>query len=91
VTHETHRCSIEGCPNLASYEVRLYDFDAAEGAVLFERDDTCPYICFEHAIDNERQAPDRRDLHTAVAYPYTNLERRAGVCLYLDLRPADAA
>jgi hypothetical protein len=32
MTHETHRCSVEGCPSLAAYEVMLYDFDPEEGA-----------------------------------------------------------
>lgn len=59
----THRCAVEGCPNLAAYEVIHYSLDLAEGAVVFAQDETCPYICVEHAIDNERgsqgdKAPD---------------------------------
>ena len=34
----THRCAVEGCPNLAAYEVIHYSFDLAEGAVVFAQD-----------------------------------------------------
>jgi hypothetical protein len=91
VTHETHRCAVEGCPNLAAYEVMLYDFHPGEGAVRFERDETCPSLCLEHALDNERGAEGERGLHALVAYPHTNREGRRGVTVYLDLRAADAA
>jgi hypothetical protein len=91
MTHETHRCSVEGCPSLAAYEVRLYDFDPAEGAVRFERDETCSYLCFEHAIENERHGEGERGVHALVSYPHTNRCRRYGISLYFDLPPADAA
>jgi hypothetical protein len=90
MTHETRRCSVEGCPNLAAYEVMLYDFDVEEGGVRFARDESCPYLCLEHARDNERGADGRR-IGAPVEYPYTNRDRVQGVSLYLDLRPADAA
>jgi hypothetical protein len=91
MTHETHRCSVEGCPNLAAYEVMHYDFDSSEGAVSLGRDETCPHLCVEHALDNERQARVQRDLHALVTYPHTNRERRPGTSIYLDLPLADAA
>lgn len=91
MTHETHRCAVEGCPNLAAYEVMLYDLDPAEGAVRFERDGTCPYLCVEHVQDNEHGARGERGVHGSVAYPHTNREGRAGLSIYLDLRPADVA
>ena len=91
MTHETHRCSVEGCPNMAGYEVRLYDFDPEEGALWFEPDESCPYLCLEHALDNERGARGERGLHVLVSYPHTNRERRHGVSIYLDLPRADLA
>jgi hypothetical protein len=91
MTHETHRCSVDGCPSLAAYEVRHYDFDAAEGAVRFERDETCSYLCVEHAVENEQHGHGMPGLHTVVPYPHTNRDRRYGLSLYFDLPPADAA
>jgi hypothetical protein len=84
----THRCSVEGCPNLAAYEVMLYDFDLAEGAVGFVEDDACPFICVEHAIENERRSKGARDLRSVVHYPYTNRGGALGLTLYLQLHPA---
>ena len=91
MTHETHRCSVEGCPSLAAYEVRRYDFDPEGGAVRFERDETCPYLCFEHALDNERNAQGERSVHALVAYPHTNREHGRGISIYLDVPATDPA
>lgn len=91
MTHETHRCSVEGCPNLAAYRVMLYDLDPAEGAVRFDADETCPSLCLEHVLDNEQGARGERGLHAVVAYPHTNRDGRPGVTVYLDLPPADVA
>jgi hypothetical protein len=87
----THRCGIEGCPNLAAYEVMHYWFDLNEGAVVLAQDESCPFICIEHTLENERRArgvkaPDRR-----VAYPYTNRSRRPGISIYRQLEPAYVA
>jgi hypothetical protein len=68
----THRCGVEGCPNLAAYEVIHYSFDRAEGAVVFAQDESCPYICVEHAIDNERYSDGEKAPDAVVDYPYTN-------------------
>ncbi|HSL65281.1 MAG TPA: hypothetical protein VK874_11545 [Gaiellaceae bacterium] len=87
---ETHRCAVEGCPNLAAYEVRRYDFDLAEGAVVFELDEECPAICVEHALENERRAEGERRPGAVVAYPYTNRRRARGLSLYLQPAPHDA-
>ncbi len=91
MSRETHRCSVDGCPNLAAYEVFLYDFDTTEGAILFRQDDSCAFICVEHAIDNERQAGGERQLHTVVAYPYTNRAREPGLTIYRQQEPAYVA
>lgn len=87
MTHETHRCSVEGCPSLAAYRVMLYDFEPVGGAVRFVADETCPYLCLEHAVDNEEHARGERGTHVHVAYPYTNRDREHGVSVYLDLGP----
>jgi hypothetical protein len=84
---ETHRCSVDGCPNLAAYEVVHYDFDVDEGAVLFEPDEDCPTICVEHAIENERRAAGDRRLGGVVEYPYTNRRRATGLTVYSQLPP----
>jgi hypothetical protein len=91
VTHETHRCSVDGCPNLADYRVMLYDFEPIVGAIRFEADLSCPYLCREHAADNEEQAHGTRGTHARVTYPYTNRAGEHGVSIYLDLPSADAA
>jgi hypothetical protein len=89
MTHETRRCSVEGCPSLAALEVMRYHLDPGEGAVRFERDPDCPYLCLEHVRDNERRAEGERALHGYVTYPHTNRDRRPGLSLYLDLRTTD--
>lgn len=91
MTHETHRCVVEGRPSLAAYEVMLYGLELEEGTVRFTSDETCPYLCVEHAIDNERGAPGDRGVSGCVSYPHTNRDRRPGVSVYRDLPPADAA
>jgi hypothetical protein len=65
----THRCGVDGCPNLAAYEVLHYSFDLEEGATVFAQDESCPYICVEHAIDNERHAQGERIRGGVVQYP----------------------
>lgn len=91
MTLESHRCCVDGCPNLAAFEVHRYGFDLAEGAVAFTVDETCPYICVEHAIDNERHASGDRLPWLAVEYPHTNRERAPGLAVYLQLEPAYVA
>lgn len=91
MTIESHRCCVYGCPNLAAYEVHRYAFDPSEGALAFVVDDTCPFICVEHAIDNERQATGARLPWQAVGYPYTNAERHPGIAVYTQLEPAYVA
>jgi hypothetical protein len=84
---ETHRCAVDGCPNLAAYEVLIYDFELEEGAVVFEPDDTAPYLCVEHAVENERLAVGERLPGAVVAYPYTNRLSRPGLSVYRQLEP----
>lgn len=84
---ETHRCSVDGCPNLAAYEVLHYDFDLAEGAVIYEADESCPTLCVEHAIENERRAVGDRRPGETVVYPYTNLRGASGLTVLRQLQP----
>jgi hypothetical protein len=87
----THRCAVEGCPNLAAYEVIHYSFGLHEGAVVFVQDEGCPYICVEHAIENERRAGGERALDAVVDYPHTNRLRRPGISIYRQQVPAYVA
>jgi hypothetical protein len=91
MTFESHRCCVDGCPNLAAYEVHIYGFEPAEGAVSFAVDDSCPFICIEHAIENERRATDDRKPWLTVRYPHTNRERVPGIVVYVQLEPAYVA
>jgi hypothetical protein len=84
---ETHRCAVDGCPNLAAYEPMQYDFDLAEGAIVCERDETCPLLCVEHALENERLAEGERRPGSAVRYPYTNRDGRRGFTIYRQPAP----
>ena len=84
----THRCGVEGCPNLAAYEVIQYSFDLAEGAVVFAQDESCPYICVEHALANERGARGAKPADAVVDYPYTNRSRLPGISIYRQQVPA---
>ena len=88
MTEEMHRCCVDGCPNVAGFEVRLYEFDPAEGALALLEDESCPFICVEHAIDNERRARGDRLPWATTAYPYTNRGRHHGICVYAQLEPA---
>jgi hypothetical protein len=87
----THRCAVEGCPNLAAYEVIHDSFDLAEGAVVFAQDESCPYICVEHAIDNERHSRGKKAPDVVVDYPFTNRSRLPGISIYRQQLPAYSA
>ena len=49
----------------------LYDFEPIGGAIRFEVDLSCPYLCREHAVDNEEQARGDRGTHARVVYPFS--------------------
>jgi hypothetical protein len=87
----THRCGVEGCPSLAAYEVIHYSFDLEEGALVFAQDESCPYICVEHAINNERNARGERAPDVVNDYPHTNRLRRPGISIYRQQVPAYVA
>lgn len=81
----TLTCRVEACRNPADYEVILYDFYTEVGDVFFERDFTCPYICCEHAVENEERAVGVREPRGSVSYPCTNRERAQGFTIYRPL------
>jgi hypothetical protein len=87
---ETHRCAVDGCPNRAAYEVHHYDFDLAEGAVVFGLDQDCPALCVEHALENERTAAGERLPGAIVRYRHTNRAGHPGFSVYVQLQPEDA-
>jgi hypothetical protein len=91
MTEGTHRCTVDGCPNIAAYEVVHYAFDLGEGAVVFRADTSCPFICVEHALENERTAAGVRTPSGIVEYRYTNRERAPGLSIYRQLEPAYVA
>ncbi|HZQ88370.1 MAG TPA: hypothetical protein VFA42_00025 [Gaiellaceae bacterium] len=91
MTLERHRCSVDGCPNLAAYEVHRYVFDLEEGAVAQVVDESCPYICVEHALQNERGVTADRMPWSIVDYPLTNANRAPGIAVYVQLEPAYVA
>lgn len=53
---ETPKCSVENCGSDASVEVLLYDFYAEIPEVRLDRDFTCPFLCDDHMVQNEREA-----------------------------------
>jgi hypothetical protein len=48
-------CSVKGCKSPADFEVILYDVYVGTD-VFFERDFTCPFLCFDHDVENEEKA-----------------------------------
>jgi hypothetical protein len=82
-------CSLPDCGHAADFEVILYDFSAAGGIVFFGQDDTCQYICHEHARENESRAEGERRPRGIVRYPYTNLQGAQGFTIYRPLEGKD--
>ena len=84
-------CAFSPSPSLADHRVLLYAFDTIGGAIRFEPDLSCPYLCREHAADNEQRARGERGTDVRVVYPYTNQGGEHGLSIYLDLLSSDAA
>ena len=65
------RCSAPGCDKAASCEVILYDV-YLDGAVFFERDMTCPYLCAGHIAKNEVSLHGVRKPRGRTSYLFSN-------------------
>ena len=87
-------CRVPGCDARGRFEVILYDFYPDEvgrglGNVFWEQDFTCPFICYEHAQENEETAVGSRDpldgLKPGVSYKYTNQGLATGFSIYRPL------
>src|SRR4051812_13524268 len=78
------KCAVEGCNDLAEYEVVLYDFyDYYDGPETFyEQDYTCPFLCQKHLDLNEKHAEGERRPRGVVHYPYTNKHSAQGYSKY---------
>ena len=83
------KCEVDWCQRPAEYGVFLYDFYPVEGEVFFEQDISCPYICREHAIENEKKAQGERKFRGVVYYPYTNRYKAQGITIYRPLKNDD--
>jgi hypothetical protein len=81
------KCSVEDCGKDADCEVILYDI-YSEGTVYFERDYTCPYLCTEHVVENEKQARGDRRPRGCVQYPHSNKHGAQGFTIYKPLAAA---
>lgn len=77
-------CAVAGCGNRASVEVILYDV-YQHGEVYFERDETCPYLCCDHMVENESQARGARMPRGHIDYPHTNRSGLRGFTIYRPL------
>ena len=78
-------CSVKDCGKNATCEVILFDVYMNNGDVFFEQDHTCPYLCAEHILENERGARGVRAPRGSVDYPFTNQESAQGFTIYRPL------
>lgn len=78
------KCSVEGCKAEAKFRVILYDFypHPGDARVFYETDLTCPALCSEHAIENEKGAIGERKPRGVVTYPHSNGEAAQGFTIY---------
>lgn len=75
-------CSVQGCSNLAEYEVILYDYYPSVNDTFYEQDYTCPFICQIHLDLNEEMAVGTRKPRGIVHYPFTNRNCAQGYSKY---------
>lgn len=85
------RCAVSGCTSDAVVEARLFDvYQLPESVRVFdEQDRTCPYLCGDHLILNERGAQGTRLPREVTGYPFTNQNRAQGVTVYRRLDAAE--
>lgn len=86
MSSKTTKCSVKGCGKDATSEVILFDVYTHDGTVFFEQDFTCPYLCAEHVVENERKARGVRKPRGVVHYPYTNRHSAQGFTVYRPLK-----
>ena len=80
------QCSVAGCDNVATCEVILFDVYMHDGSVFFEQDDTCPYLCAQHVLENEEGIKGERKPRGSVQYPFTNKNGAQGFSIYRPLK-----
>jgi hypothetical protein len=78
---QVRKCCVDGCDKDATVEVMLYDA-YGPGDVFLEQDFTCPYLCQEHALENESASVGERRPRGYVQYPYSNRELAQGFTVY---------
>ncbi len=81
-----HQCAAPGCSTVATVEVYLYDVYAnSTGEVFFEIDSTCPFLCTEHLMENEKGAKGERKPRGCTTYPFSNSQGAQGFTIYRSL------
>jgi hypothetical protein len=81
------KCSVADCSNPAAVQVLLYDvyLDHAGDNVFWEQDYTCPFLCEDHMIENEKRAQGERRPRGVTEYPFTNKNQAQGITIYYPL------
>jgi hypothetical protein len=84
---EKPKCSVTDCGEDAYVEVILYDVYTAkaERKVFFKRDHTCPFLCRDHMVENEKGAEGERKPRGVTRYPFTNRHAAQGFTIYRPL------
>jgi hypothetical protein len=80
------KCSVQGCTNLAEYEVVLYDYYDFANDTFYEQDYTCPFLCQKDLDTNEEKAIGERKPRAIVHYPFTNRHGAQGYNKYNPLK-----
>lgn len=78
------KCSVEGCNHISEYAtffVKEYKY----GAISYDVDDTCPYLCLKHMKENEESSSGNRKAETVVHYKFTNKNNQIGYTKYFKL------
>jgi hypothetical protein len=83
------KCCVTGCHALAEFDVYCYDLHLIVGDGVIEewyvQDKECPFICWRHMKQNEREAVGERRPSGIVLYPYTNRAHMLGYTKYVPL------
>lgn len=79
------RCQVDGCNNTAEYAVFVVNTNKY-GAKSYKEDNTCPYICSEHLIENEKSKAEIKNKKNYIKYLYTNKNYEYGYTQYFKLQ-----